>query len=183
MRPINSRERRLQFLKFLALFALAVLPIVLLVHAHGYVDQVENRFLREQYAAKKESMKNENEYNRHLNELVNNVGKLKGTVQAKKDGMETSDYDMSGDIDVEVRQVVDGNNTFKSSQQSAADTALVKIVSDVSYMVGELNKVYRTKVGKVYAQTKQLEAKESELINCNKERKECLESAILRGGG
>lgn len=51
MRPLNTRERRIQFFRFLALFLLAVLPIVLLVWLHGRVDHTENEFLKEHYMA------------------------------------------------------------------------------------------------------------------------------------
>jgi len=53
MRPINTRERRSQFLIFILLFLAAICPIIVLVHSYSRVDQAENDYLRKQVALNK----------------------------------------------------------------------------------------------------------------------------------
>jgi|GEM_PF-4666200 len=55
MRPLNSKQRRIQFLRFLLLFAVAILPVVLLVHQDNQLDRVMNESLVKRVKAGEET--------------------------------------------------------------------------------------------------------------------------------
>lgn len=49
MRPINSGQRRRQFLLFILLFALATTPVVVLAYLNGRLDAAHERLLGQDY--------------------------------------------------------------------------------------------------------------------------------------
>ncbi len=163
MSPINSPKRRLQFLRFVALFLFSVLPLLLLVHAYGRVDKVENQFLREQYRQNLQVERNKEEY-------LDKLGKLHSAYKDLSDGlvnaasvMQSFDQVESGVVFNKVTKVQDTRTDFYNligSAKQPADSVLSEVVLDGLNVVTTFRSVYdaaRKEIGDLQDENERLE--------------------------
>ena len=145
MSPINSPERRIQFLRFVALFLFSVLPLLLLVHAYGRVDKVENEFLREQYRQNLQVQRNKEAYMDKLGKLHSAYKDLSDGVVNKAADMQRFDADQSGVVFNRVDRVQNTRTDFYnliSSAKQPADSVLSEVVLDGLNVVATFSSVY-----------------------------------------
>lgn len=144
MRPLNTRERRIQFFRFLALFLLAVLPVVLLVWLHGRVDHVENNFLRQKYARQRAEGEATADHALLVQNLVTSADELRSYVQKKSAALEKLKGDEKGELEDRLDKMSDMHDAMnkKLRTQTAADSALLAISSQYHTVATKLTNVY-----------------------------------------
>ncbi len=131
MRPLNTRERRIQFLRFLALFLLAVLPIVVLVWLQGRVDHVENDFLRSKYAKNKAQGEVSAAYEGKLSAMEKQARDLRTFVVQKSGAMEKFKCEEQGELDDKVGSLVSARDEFRLQASTAnLNDSIVLLIAD-----------------------------------------------------
>jgi chromosome segregation ATPase len=144
MRPLNTRERRIQFFRFLALFLLAVLPVVVLVWLHGRVDHVENDFLRKQYARQRAEGEATAEHTLLVQNLVSSADELRSYVQKKSAALEKLKGDEKGELEDRLDKLIDMREVMdkKLRTQTASDSALLALSYQYHTVATKLTDVY-----------------------------------------
>lgn len=175
MRPLNTRDRRIQFFRFLTLFLLAVLPIVLLVWLHGRVDHVENDFLRKQYSTKLKMDMDEEKFNKVLSGITQNANDLQNAITAASAGMETmAGKREDGEILIKSRALGKAIDDF---QDFASASTTHGAVSEVAKVLKESTEsfigVYKAGHVMVAADKQDLERFKDELEKTTKALEEC----------
>lgn len=165
MRPLNTRERRIQFTRFLLLFLLAVLPIVTLVWLHGRVDHVENDFLREHYQAQLEEQLDQDKFNKALGDVTGSADRLIQLINDKNgDLLQMSVRRVDGEIK---NKVLDLDKAITGFQNFSAGGGANKAVSDVATVLRQC----ATSLQEVYVEGYVNIGKQAdELKTCNTER-------------
>ena len=182
MRPLNTRERRIQFFRFLALFLLAVLPIVLLVWLHGRVDHVENDFLRKQYSTKLKMNLDEEKFNKVLSGITQNANDLQTAITTASAGMETmTGKREDGEILNKSRALGKAIDEF---QDFAGASTTHGAVSEVAKVLKESTElfigVYKAGHVMVAADKQELERFKDELEKANTALKTCQDELKYR---
>lgn len=182
MRPLNTRERRIQFFRFLALFLLAVLPIVVLVWLHGRVDHVENDFLRKQYSTKLKMQMDEEKFNKVLSAVTQSASDLQTAITSASAGMETmSGKREDGEILNKSRALGKAIDEF---QDFAGASTTHGAVSDVAKALKESTElfvgVYKAGHVLVAADKLDLQRFKDDLEKANKDLKTCQDELKYR---
>jgi glutamine phosphoribosylpyrophosphate amidotransferase len=162
MRPLNTRERRIQFTRFLLLFLLAVLPIVLLVWLHGRVDHVENDFLREHYVSNQLTAENDSQREKLFKDVRNKAADLNDLIANNADPMKTfeKNTNMSSNISGRLQKLKDAIGDFKlvlsATKEDSVYLAIVDLSNNLQMAASNLNDVYGTGHALVMDKTNQL---------------------------
>lgn len=138
MRPLNVKQRRSQFLLFIVLFVLATLPLLLVVYLHGRLDDAENRFLRDQYQANKESQRSKEANREMLDAEKKKVSDLSQYLLNKSPDMLSFKPNLSSTINV-YRKKIDTDNL---PTRDGIDSAMVDVVKELMNSIELLNEVY-----------------------------------------
>ncbi len=128
MEPINARERRIQFFKFVLLFLLAVVPITTVVYLYAQVDRVENDYLRKQYRAQKASGSFSENRGRLVKDLANASTNLSSLVTDPR--MAMLDKTMYGDVNSALIALGKAEEKLSADLKEAPDS----ILSELTYL-------------------------------------------------
>ena len=172
MRPLNTRERRIQFFRFLALFLLAVLPVVLLVWLHERVDHEENDFLRKQYARQRADGEVTAEHTLLVQNLLNSADDLKTYVNKKTAALQKLNGEEQGELEERLGKMDDMRNDMfkKLKTPSVSDSALLALSDQYLIVAAKMTEVYvkacedmRTKDELLSEAQKELKSKQDDL--------------------
>lgn len=148
MRPLNTRERRIQFTRFVLLFALAVLPIVVLVWMIGRVDHMENDYLRAHYVANEVDAES-NAKRKELYAAVQlHAQTLNDMIANKTEDMKTfgKGTNMSANINNQLKKLDTAIDNLRRSLSGSAEDSLYLGIMDLSQSLHDasfnLNGVY-----------------------------------------
>lgn len=125
MEPINARERRIQFFKFVLLFLLAVVPITAVVYLYAQVDRVENDYLRKQYRAQKASGSFSENRGRLVNGLVDASKNLGSLVTDPR--MMALDRTMSANVNTALGELEGAEEKLSADLRQAPDSILSEL--------------------------------------------------------
>lgn len=158
MRPLNTRERRIQFTRFLLLFLLAVLPIVTLVWLHGRVDHVENDFLREHYQAQLEEQLDQDKFNKALDDVTGSADRLIQLLNDKSgDLLLMSGRRVDGEVDNKVNDLDEAITGFQAySAGGGANKAVSDVATSLRKCSTSLLEIYKEGFNKTGKQTDEL---------------------------
>ncbi len=170
MRPLNTRERRIQFFRFLALFLLAVLPVVVLTWLFGRVDNAENDFLRAKYTRNMEHSNATNLYLSKLGAMRDQAHRLRDFVTSKSSAMEKLTCSEMGELTSELGDLEVSVQNFKDmvEESDKKDSSLWVIARDFHFATQRLATVYDKACAKQQALNEQLAENEKELEKVNK---------------
>lgn len=171
MRPLNTRERRAQFLRFSLLFLLAVLPIVLLTWLFGRVDHVENDFLRSKYENQREQGKMSAKYTAYLAALSNSANELKGYVTKSNAMMSELQFTDIATLREHVGQLEKDHDNFTlvANQSNVQDSTMLLISSHFRSVATNLVDVYAKALDQKRDLDKDLKTAEEEFEKKKKE--------------
>lgn len=183
MRPLNTRERRIQFTRFLLLFLLAVLPIVLLVWLHGRVDQVENDFLRKQYSAKLEQEMDKEKFDKALGDVTGRANDLIKQINEKNGEL----LAMSGRrCDGEIKNVnndlvkaLEGFQTYTAADE--ANKAVYDLANNLNQCAIALQDVYKEGYTQIGKRDDELKRAKEDLTDMEKKFNDCERNNMLKG--
>ena len=139
MRPLNGKERRRQFLFFMLLFALAIAPFVVLVHLYGRVDHAENRFLREQYAAKRDADRNKINDRNEIDKYRQQVAELRKFIADNSSDLK----DLVKDQTAKIENDVDAIDITSLPRNTHGDSTIYDLIKDLKSTLKIMNEVYR----------------------------------------
>ncbi len=144
MRPLNTRERRVQFFRFLLLFLLAVLPVVLLVWLHGRVDDVENAFLRKQYERQQAEGEASADHALLVQNLVTSADELRSYVNKKSAALEKLNGEEKGELDDRLDKLFDMREAMNKRLRTitTSDSALLAMSDQYHTVASKLTEVY-----------------------------------------
>lgn len=131
MRPLNTRERRVQFFRFLAFFLLAVAPFVVLTWLLMRVDHVENEYLRSQYSGKVAGDEVTKLYTDRLIALGTEVADIKKFVVSSSGNMEKFNCRESGELNALLGELENARLEFKEVGRTLNDSILDKVSSNL----------------------------------------------------
>ena len=183
MRPLNTRERRIQFFRFLALFLLAVLPIVLLVWLHGRVDHVENDFLRKQYSAKLVETEDREKFEKVLNAVVDRAKALDAVILGREGDLLTmSGKKQDGEIRSKNKELLEAVDAFQEyAKGQGANKAVVDVGKVLWQSTTSLVEVYKSGFDLNTKSAEELQRCKDEKKEAEEDLKECKENNRLQG--
>ncbi|HMU13708.1 MAG: hypothetical protein JST41_00435 [Bacteroidetes bacterium] len=171
MRPLNTRERRVQFFRFLALFLLAIAPFILLTWLFGRVDHVENEFLRSQYETKRADGAVAAKYREQLIKLERSTGGLKDYVVTKSGTMAKLDFNDNGTLTDHIGKVKSDLENFENESRES-DSTLISITKALESVATNLQNAYIEAAEEVAKKNEELSEMKKDLDKAKTERDE-----------
>lgn len=139
MRPLNAKQRRKQFLLFLLLFIVAIIPVVLLVYGDGRADATYIEALNKRSAQKEVADRDAEASKRKVNEMYEYVLGLKKSVVDKSGDVERLNKDHSTSFGENIESV----SKLTVDLYDHADSMLFKMVQDLTSTTRILNAAYK----------------------------------------
>lgn len=183
MRPLNTRERRIQFTRFLLLFLLAALPMVALVWLFGRVDHVENDFLRKQYGAKLVQEMDQEKFDKALNDVTGRAEDIMKLINEKRGELvamtgKRCDGELQN-VNNDLDKAMNGFQSFSAT--GGANKAVYDVAKLLSQCTDALKEVYKEGYTIVSKRDDDLKRTKEELEDTDKKLKECERNNVLNG--
>ena len=183
MRPLNTRERRIQFFRFLALFLLAVLPIVLLVWLNGRVDHVENGFLRKEYGQKLIETQDREKFEKVLGNVVERAKSLDAAIVNNEGDLQAMEGKrQDGEIRTKSKELKEAIDAFQEyAKGQGANKAVIDVGGVLLQSATSLVDIYKAGFELHAKTTEDLKRANEEKKELEDDLKECKEDNRLKG--
>jgi|GEM_PF-6315486 len=164
MKPTNSKERRSALLRFVGIFALAMIPILFGVYRFARIDSAELKEVRRQVASAGEERKESDELTQKLVEIDNGIGEI--TKQVGK-AANNPVIDQSGEINLKLINLSMKLQELEAMETSATTYSLISSTQQLREEMSNLNmNVYKDLVGRIEGLRRDLSLSQEALIEC-----------------